>query len=127
MEDTKHAADAVRGRGGKMTNVYIEPRPKGHSEGSPIEDYVAEDHADHVLATFKTQQEAIEWAKKNGHIPLVARARRLNDKKKFGHGARLRYSAQYGARGAKMRDRRWFGGARYQERRTPVLGLYRFS
>jgi hypothetical protein len=68
-----------------MTNVYIEPRPKGHPEGSPIEDYVAEDHADHVLATFKTQHEAIEWAKKNGHIPLVARARRLNDKKKFGH------------------------------------------
>jgi hypothetical protein len=46
-----------------MANVYIEPRPKGR-EGSHIDDYVVEDHADHVIATFKTQHEAIEWAKK---------------------------------------------------------------
>ena len=32
------------------------------SEGSRIDDYVVEDHADHVLGTFKTQQEAIAWA-----------------------------------------------------------------
>ena len=50
-----------------MATVYIEPRPKGRPEGDPIDDYVVEDHADHVLATFKTQREAIEWAKKNGH------------------------------------------------------------
>jgi len=68
-----------------MANVYVEPRPKGRSEGSPIEDYVVEDHADHVLATFKTQQEAIEWAKKQGHHPHVARIRHLNDKKKPDH------------------------------------------
>lgn len=41
-------------------NVYVEARPKGRPEGSAIEDYVVEDHADHVLATFKTQQEAID-------------------------------------------------------------------
>jgi hypothetical protein len=35
-----------------MANVYIEPRPKGR-EGSHINDYVVEDHADHVIATFK--------------------------------------------------------------------------
>jgi transcription elongation GreA/GreB family factor len=29
----------------------------------------------HVLATFKTQKEAIAWAKKNNHSPLVARVR----------------------------------------------------
>ena len=58
-----------------MSNVYIEPRPKGRPEGDPIDDYVVEDHADHLLATFKTQREAIEWAKKNGHTPLVARVR----------------------------------------------------
>jgi hypothetical protein len=46
---------------------------------------VVEDHADHVLATFKTQHEAIEWAKDNGHNPLVARVRNLNDKKKADH------------------------------------------
>ena len=50
-----------------MANVYIEPRPKGRPEGSHIDDYVVEDHADHVLANFKTQREAIDWAKNNGH------------------------------------------------------------
>jgi hypothetical protein len=69
-----------------MTNgwgrsVYIEARPKGRPEGSPIEDYVVEDHADQVLATFKTQREAIEWAKRNHHHPLVARVRHLNNKR----------------------------------------------
>ena len=37
-----------------MATVYVEARPKGRAEGSPIDDYVVEDHADHVLATFKT-------------------------------------------------------------------------
>jgi hypothetical protein len=46
-----------------MANVYVEPRPKGRPEGKPIDDYVVGDHADHALATFKTQREAIEWAK----------------------------------------------------------------
>jgi hypothetical protein len=68
-----------------MTNVYIEARPKGRSEGAPIEDYVVEDHADHVLRTFKTQREAIEWAKSENHAPLVARVRHLNDKRKPDH------------------------------------------
>ena len=68
-----------------MPNVYVEARPKGRSEGSAIADYVVEDHAAHVLATFKTQQEAIEWSRKNGHAPLVARVRHLNDKKKPDH------------------------------------------
>jgi hypothetical protein len=35
-----------------------------------------------ILATFKTQHEAIDWA---GHAPLVARVRHLNDKKKPDH------------------------------------------
>ena len=65
-----------------MANVYVEPRPKGRPEGDPITDYVVEDHADHVLASFKTQHEAVEWAKKNGHI---AHVRHLNDKKKADH------------------------------------------
>ena len=78
--------DAVKGdearlTAAKMANVFVEPRPKGRPEGSPIEDYVVEDHADHVLTTCKTQHEAIEWAKKNGHKPHVARVRHLNDKK----------------------------------------------
>ena len=68
-----------------MANVYVEARPKGRSDGSHIDDYVVEDHADHVLGTFKTQREAIDWAKGEGHAPLVARVRHLNDKKKPDH------------------------------------------
>jgi hypothetical protein len=34
---------------------------------------------------FKTQREAIDWARKNNHSPLVARVRHLNDKKIPGH------------------------------------------
>jgi hypothetical protein len=68
-----------------MAKVYVEPRPKGRLHGSHIDDYVVEDHADDVLATFKTQEEAINWARKNGHDPHVARVRHLNDKKKPDH------------------------------------------
>jgi hypothetical protein len=68
-----------------MTTVFIEAHPKGRPEGSPITDYVIEDHADHPLASFKTQHEAIDWARKNGHSPHVARVRHLNDKKKPDH------------------------------------------
>jgi hypothetical protein len=66
----------------QMSNVFVEPRPKGRPEGSPIQHFVVEDHADHVLTTVKTQQEAIHWAKTNGYTPHVARVRHLNDKKK---------------------------------------------
>jgi hypothetical protein len=36
-----------------MPNVYVEARPKGRPEGSAIEGFVVEDHADHEVATFK--------------------------------------------------------------------------
>jgi hypothetical protein len=65
-----------------MPNVYIEPRPKGRPEGSHIDDYVVESRQDEVLGTSKTQHEAIEWARREGHHPLVARVRHLNDKSK---------------------------------------------
>lgn len=68
-----------------MANVFVEARPKGRPEGSPIEDYVVEDHADNVLKTSSTQREAIDWARSKGHTPLVARVRHLNDKKKPDH------------------------------------------
>lgn len=47
-----------------MANVYSEARPKGRPEGTHIDDYVVEDHADHVLHTSSTQHEAIGWAKR---------------------------------------------------------------
>ena len=64
-----------------MAKVYVEPRPKGRHESDTIDDYVVEDHADHVLATHKTQHEAIQWARSHDHDPFVARVRHLNDKK----------------------------------------------
>jgi hypothetical protein len=68
--------------GARMATVFIEARPKGRQEGSAIEDYVVEDHADHVLHASKTQEDAIAWARREGHKPHVARVRHLNDKKK---------------------------------------------
>ena len=68
-----------------MSNVYVEARPKGRPEGSHIDDYVVEDHADNVLHTSGTQRESIDWAKAKGHSPLVARVRHLNDKKRPDH------------------------------------------
>ena len=66
--------------------MSLKERPKGRPEGIRIDDYVVEDHADHVLATFATQRGAIDWAKKKQrHIPHVARVRHLNDKKKPDH------------------------------------------
>jgi hypothetical protein len=32
-----------------MVNVCIKARPKGRPENRPVEDFVVEDHADHVL------------------------------------------------------------------------------
>ncbi len=63
-----------------MANVYIEPRPKGRPEGTPIEDYVVE-FAQGALMTqqaFTTQATAIEAARRAGHQPLVARVRNTN-------------------------------------------------
>jgi hypothetical protein len=46
-----------------MSRVYVEARPKGRPENSPINDYVVEDGAVNVLKTTTTQKEAIDWAK----------------------------------------------------------------
>jgi hypothetical protein len=58
-----------------MSNVYVEPVPKGR-EG-PIEGYVLE-HANDAEVTNKiypTQKAAIDEAKALGHKPLVAHVR----------------------------------------------------
>jgi hypothetical protein len=64
-----------------MATVFIEARPKGRREGTAIVDYVVEEQGDRFLKAFKTQAEAITWAKSEGHSPHVARVRHLNDKK----------------------------------------------
>ena len=68
-----------------MVTVYIEPRPKGRPEGSAIEDYAVEDRADKVLATRKTQREAINWARAQGHSPVRVARVRNTDKGKPDH------------------------------------------
>jgi hypothetical protein len=65
----------------RMPKIYVEARPNDRPEGSPIEGFAVEDHSDHALSTFKTRKEAIDWARKNGHAPYVARVRHLNNKK----------------------------------------------
>jgi hypothetical protein len=47
----KYSFDPQRPR--RMPNVHVEARPKGRPEGSAIDDYVGEEHADHVLAPSK--------------------------------------------------------------------------
>lgn len=46
-----------------MANVYVEARPEGRPEGTRIDDYVVEDHADKVLYTSATQKESIDCSK----------------------------------------------------------------
>jgi hypothetical protein len=65
-----------------VATVYVEARPKGRPDGDRIDDYVVEDHADHILGVFRTQGEAIDWSTRAGHSPHVARVRHLNDKKR---------------------------------------------
>jgi hypothetical protein len=62
-----------------MPNVYVEPRPKGRLEGSPIADYVLEFAGGETLGQpFKTQAEAAAYARNLGHNPLCARVRSTN-------------------------------------------------
>jgi hypothetical protein len=68
-----------------MPNVFIEARPKGRPSGSPITVFVAEAAGGEVLGTFNTQDEAVAWAQRAGHKPLVARVRHLNDKDRPDH------------------------------------------
>jgi hypothetical protein len=69
-----------------MSNVFVEPVPKGKPEGSSIDGYVLElsGHKKLVDDIFKTQTEAIAYAKQKGYSPLVARVRNT-DKGTPGH------------------------------------------
>ncbi len=65
-----------------MSNVYVEPRPKGRPEGTAIDHYVLELAGDIPVpgaqAQYRTQAMAIEDAKRLGHQPLVAHVRNTN-------------------------------------------------
>ena len=61
-----------------MANVYVEPVPKGSDE--PITGYRLEYEGGGSVdgVTHRTQETAINAAKRLGHSPLVARVRRTN-------------------------------------------------
>jgi hypothetical protein len=61
-----------------VANVFVEPP-------SPITDYVVEDRANHVLASFQTQEAGSTGQRQLGTPPHVARVRHLNDKDKPDH------------------------------------------
>lgn len=63
-----------------MSNVFVEPEPKGRPEGSAITHYVLEHpHGARVTnVNYATQAEAVGAAKLLGHKPLVARVRNTN-------------------------------------------------
>jgi hypothetical protein len=77
--------DVAKKRSARKGGCIHEARPKRGDKDNQVQDYVVEDHADHVMATFPTQNDAIVWAIKNGHTPHVARVRHLNDKTKPDH------------------------------------------
>ena len=68
-----------------MSNVYIEARPQGPVESSDAECFVVQDQHGNVVRTFPTLREAIHWARKNGHAPLVPCNGDLNDKADRAH------------------------------------------
>jgi hypothetical protein len=57
-----------------MPNVYVEARPKGRPEGSAIDDYVVEDHADTCSRPSKHNRRQSRGLKRT-IIHLVARVR----------------------------------------------------
>ena len=63
-----------------MSNVYVEPRPKGRPEGTAITDYVLEHAGGQSVdnRVHATQASAVSAAKALGHQPLVARVRNTN-------------------------------------------------
>jgi hypothetical protein len=59
-----------------MADIYVEPRPKGRSDGAPITHYTLEfAHGVQVGGNFPTQEAVANYAREVGHRPLCARVR----------------------------------------------------
>ncbi len=69
-----------------MPDVYVEPRPKARGEHEPIDHYILEFAGDKSVdgVQHRTQETAINSARRLGHRPLVARVR-VTDKGKPDH------------------------------------------
>jgi hypothetical protein len=76
-----------------------------------------------VLATFKTQHDATAWAKSQGHAPLIARVRELNDKKKPDHWRSARMFNPAKVLEPARRRRRIDGGAGNRPMPKPSLEI----
>ena len=68
-----------------MPNVYVEARPKGRPEGSAIEDSWWRITPITCSRRLKPNRRPSAWSTKQGHTPLIARVRHLNDKEKPDH------------------------------------------
>jgi len=68
-----------------MSNAFIEPLPKSKDEQAAIALYVVDTGTAIMGGPFPTQAQAVDWARKRGHHPLVARARHLTNKNKPDH------------------------------------------
>jgi hypothetical protein len=62
--------------------VYIEPKPKARIETEPVNHYeIEKDGGDSVdNRRYRTQQEALESGKKQGHKPILCARVRVTDK-----------------------------------------------
>lgn len=61
-----------------MSNVYVEPMPKGDLPATPTHYQLEFQDGSKAAGPFLTQQAAIDAAKGMGHKPLVARVRNTN-------------------------------------------------
>jgi hypothetical protein len=55
-----------------MANVFVAPR-RMQPGSAALDLYIVKNRADQLLGLFRTEQDAIRWAKAMGHSPLVVR------------------------------------------------------
>lgn len=56
-----------------MANVFVTLRRR-ESDDAAFDMYIVKDHAGHFLGLFRTEQDAVNWSKDMGHLPLVVRS-----------------------------------------------------
>lgn len=61
-----------------MSNVFIEPIPKGDTPATPTHYQIEFADGSAAVGPFPTQQAAVDEAKKRGNKPLVARVRKTS-------------------------------------------------
>ena len=67
--------------------IYIEPKPKARNENEPIDHYEIEKDGGSSVdgKQYKTQQQARDAAKQQGHHPILCAHVRVTDKGKPDH------------------------------------------